>query len=44
MEVQELLARLDFWDTEKWFASSQGHKIYQNIIESGGGNLVLISG
>ena len=27
--------RLDFWDTEKWFASSQGHKIYQNIIESG---------
>ena len=29
--------RLDFWDTEKWFASSQGHKIYQNIIESGGG-------
>ena len=29
--------RLDFWDTEKWFASSQGHRIYQNIIESGGG-------
>ena len=25
--------RLDFWDTEKWFASSQGHKIYQNIIQ-----------
>ncbi len=29
--------RLDFWDTEKWFSSSQGHKIFQNIIESGGG-------
>ncbi|MEC7926049.1 MAG: DNA gyrase modulator, partial [Actinomycetota bacterium] len=29
--------RLDFWDTEKWFFSSQGHKIYQNIVESGGG-------
>ena len=29
--------RLNFWDTEKWFASSQGHEIYQNIIESGGG-------
>ena len=29
--------RLDFWDTEKWFFSSQGHKIYQNLIESGGG-------
>ena len=29
--------RLNFWDTEKWFGSSQGHEIYQNIIESGGG-------
>jgi len=29
--------RLDFWDTEKWFCSSQGHEIFQNIIESGGG-------
>ena len=29
--------RLDFWDTQKWFSSSQGHKIFQNIIESGGG-------
>ena len=29
--------RLDFWDTEKWFFSSQGHEIYQNIVESGGG-------
>ena len=24
--------RLDFWDTEKWFCSSQGHEIFQNII------------
>lgn len=28
---------LAFWDTNKWFVSSQGHRIHQHIIESGGG-------
>jgi TldD protein len=28
---------LNFWDTNKWFASSQGHRIHQHIVESGGG-------
>src|SRR2546423_2503712 len=30
-------AHLMFWDTEKWFVSSQGHRISQRIVESGGG-------
>ena len=28
---------LSFWDTNKWFVSSQGHRIHQHIVESGGG-------
>jgi TldD protein len=28
---------LTFYDTNKWFVSSQGHRIHQHIIESGGG-------
>jgi TldD protein len=28
-------AMLMFWDTDKWFVSSQGHRIYQRIVESG---------
>jgi TldD protein len=28
---------LAFWDTDKWFVSSQGHRIHQHIVESGGG-------
>jgi TldD protein len=28
---------LTFWDTNKWFVSSQGHRIHQHIVESGGG-------
>ena len=28
---------LNFWDTNKWFVSSQGHRIHQHLIESGGG-------
>jgi TldD protein len=28
---------LTFWDTNKWFVSSQGHRISQHIVESGGG-------
>ena len=30
-------ANLTFWDTDKWFVSSQGHRISQHIVESGGG-------
>lgn len=28
---------VQFWDTEKWFVSSQGHRIHQHLVESGGG-------
>jgi len=28
---------LTFYDTNKWFVSSQGHHIHQHIVESGGG-------
>ncbi|MCL1593877.1 MAG: TldD/PmbA family protein [Actinomycetia bacterium] len=28
---------LAFWDTEKWFISSNGHRIHQHLVESGGG-------
>jgi TldD protein len=28
---------LTFYDTGKWFVSSQGHKIHQHLVESGGG-------
>ena len=30
-------ASLAFWDTDKWFVSSQGHRIHQHLVESGGG-------
>lgn len=30
-------AHLTFWDTNKWFVSSQGHRIHQHLVESGGG-------
>ncbi len=30
-------ASLRFWDTHQWFVSSQGHRISQRIVESGGG-------
>ncbi len=30
-------ASLGFWDTNKWFVSSQGHRIHQHLVESGGG-------
>jgi TldD protein len=30
-------AQLMFWDTEKWFVSSQGHRIAQHLVESGCG-------
>jgi TldD protein len=28
---------MSFWDTNKWFVSSQGHQIHQHLLESGGG-------
>lgn len=28
---------MSFWDTNKWFVSSQGHQIHQHLVESGGG-------
>ncbi len=30
-------SNLTFWDTNKWFVSSQGHRIHQHLVESGGG-------
>jgi TldD protein len=30
-------AMLVFWDTDKWFVSSQGHRIHQRIVETGCG-------
>jgi len=40
LEVEGIaLARgsLQFWESDTWFVSSQGHRIHQKIIESGGG-------
>ncbi len=37
-------ARLDFWDTNKWFVSSQGHQIHQHLVESGGGMSAMAAG
>lgn len=36
-DIVMAVAGLGFWDTEKWFVSSQGSRIHQHIIESGGG-------
>ena len=36
--------KLEFWDTNKWFASSQGHRIHQHIVESGCGMSALAVG
>lgn len=38
------LASLMFWDTKKWFASSQGHRITQHLVESGGGCSATVLG
>jgi TldD protein len=35
--VRVATGELRFWDTNKWFVSSQGHRIHQHIVESGGG-------
>jgi TldD protein len=37
-------ANLNFWDSRKWFISSQGHRIYQRLVESGGGMSALAVG
>jgi len=36
-EVRLARASLGAWDTHKWFVSSQGHRIHQHIVETGGG-------
>lgn len=35
--VMVATAELTFWETEKWFVSSQGHRIFQHLVESGCG-------
>ncbi len=30
-------AFLSAWDTHKWFVSSQGHRLHQHLVETGGG-------
>ncbi|HEX6285966.1 MAG TPA: TldD/PmbA family protein, partial [Acidimicrobiia bacterium] len=35
--VEVATGTLQFWDTDKWFVSSQGSEIHQHIVESGGG-------
>jgi TldD protein len=30
-------AQLQFWDTRQWFMSTEGHRISQRLVESGGG-------
>ncbi len=35
--VEIATGSLAFWDTNTWFASSQGHRIHQHLVESGGG-------
>lgn len=36
-EVRLARAAYQAWDTHKWFVSSQGHRIHQHIVETGGG-------
>jgi TldD protein len=35
--VRVARASLCFWETDKWFVSSQGHRLHQHLLESGGG-------
>lgn len=35
--VEFATGSLGFWDIETWLVSSQGHRIHQNLIHSGGG-------
>ena len=36
-EVAIATGQLGFWDVEMWLVSSHGHRIYQNLVHSGGG-------
>ena len=36
-EISLARASLGGWDTHKWFVSSQGHRIHQHLVETGGG-------
>jgi TldD protein len=42
--ISRTSGKLEFWDTNKWFVSSQGHRISQHIVESGGGMDALAIG
>ncbi|HSR44795.1 MAG TPA: TldD/PmbA family protein [Acidimicrobiia bacterium] len=42
--ISRTSGKLEFWDTDKWFVSSQGHRIHQNIVESGCGMDALAIG
>ncbi len=44
-DVQLARASMAFWETEKWFASSDGSRIHQVLVDSGGGmDATAISG
>lgn len=36
-QVAIATGQLGFWDVDSWLVSSQGHRIHQNLIHSGGG-------
>lgn len=36
-EVAISTAQMNFWVTDKWYVSSQGSRIHQHLVESGGG-------
>lgn len=36
-QIRLARAAYQAWDTHKWFVSSQGHRIHQHIVETGGG-------
>ncbi len=40
-DITRSAASFRFWDTEKWFVSSQGSRIHQHLVESGGHMSVL---
>lgn len=42
--VSRASGKLEFWETDKWFVSSQGHRIHQHIVESGCGMDALAMG
>lgn len=35
--VEVATGTVEFWDSDKWFVSSQGAEIHQHVVESGGG-------